>query len=94
MQRCTALEGAGSIELDLELIQTQMAQKPMLRPEVGMRVRCANIPSVANTPRSPMKPPRNIHFLEGLGTKTYTEVKVCLSARKAPVILPLSLADH
>ena len=25
-----------------ELIQTQMAQKPMLRAEVGMRVRCAN----------------------------------------------------
>ena len=46
MQRCTALEGAGSIELDLELIQTQMAQKPMLRPEVGMRVRCANKASV------------------------------------------------
>jgi len=30
------------IELELELIQTQMAQKPMLRAEVGMRVRCAN----------------------------------------------------
>jgi hypothetical protein len=29
-------------ELELELIQTQMAQKPMLRAEVGMRVRCAN----------------------------------------------------
>ena len=29
-------------ELKLELIQTQMAQKPMLRAEVGMRVRCAN----------------------------------------------------
>ena len=28
--------------LELELIQTQMAQKPMLRAEVGMRVRCAN----------------------------------------------------
>ena len=27
---------------ELELIQTQMAQKPMLRAEVGMRVRCAN----------------------------------------------------
>ena len=26
--------------LELELIQTQMAQKPMLRAEVGMRVRC------------------------------------------------------
>ena len=26
----------------LELIQTQMAQKPMLRAEEGMRVRCAN----------------------------------------------------
>ena len=24
------------------LIQTQMTQKPMLRAEVGMRVRCAN----------------------------------------------------
>jgi hypothetical protein len=31
-----------SIELELELIQTEMAQKPMLRAEVGMRVRCAN----------------------------------------------------
>ena len=27
---------------ELELIQTQMTQKPMLRAEVGMRVRCAN----------------------------------------------------
>ena len=30
------------LELELELIQIQMAQKPMLRAEVGMRVRCAN----------------------------------------------------
>jgi len=30
------------VELDIELIQTQMAQKPKLREEVGMRVRCAN----------------------------------------------------
>ena len=30
-------------ELELELIQTQMTQKPMLRAEVGMRVRCANM---------------------------------------------------
>jgi len=29
-------------ELELELILTQMTQKPMLRAEVGMRVRCAN----------------------------------------------------
>ena len=29
-------------ELELELIQTQMTQMPMLRAEVGMRVRCAN----------------------------------------------------
>jgi len=28
-------------ELELELIQTHMTQKPMLRAEVGMRVRCA-----------------------------------------------------
>ena len=28
--------------LELELIQTQMTQKPMLRAEVGIRVRCAN----------------------------------------------------
>ena len=34
--------GILNIELELELIQTQMAQKPMLRAEVGMRVRCAN----------------------------------------------------
>ena len=32
----------GTKELELELIQTQMTQKPMLRAEVGMRVRCAN----------------------------------------------------
>jgi len=32
----------GEQELELERIQTQMAQKPMLREEVGMRVRCAN----------------------------------------------------
>jgi hypothetical protein len=31
------------IELELELIQTQMTQKPMLRAEVGMRVRCAQV---------------------------------------------------
>jgi len=31
-----------SLELELDLIQTQMAKKPMLRAEVGMRVRCAN----------------------------------------------------
>jgi len=31
-----------SMELELELIQTQMTQKPMRREEVGMRVRCAN----------------------------------------------------
>jgi len=31
-----------NLELELELIQTQMAQKPMLRAEVGMRVRSAN----------------------------------------------------
>jgi len=33
-------------ELELELIQTQMTQKPMLRAEVGTRVRCANKASV------------------------------------------------
>ena len=33
---------SSKLELELELIQTQMAQKPMLRAEVGMRVRCAN----------------------------------------------------
>ena len=30
------------IELELELVQTQMTPKPMLQAEVGMRVRCAN----------------------------------------------------
>jgi len=30
------------LEVELELIQTQMTQKPMLRAEVGMRVRCTN----------------------------------------------------
>jgi hypothetical protein len=30
------------LELELELIQTQMAQKPILRAEVGMQVCCAN----------------------------------------------------
>jgi hypothetical protein len=38
----TATTTARVRELELELIQTQMAQKPMLRAEVGMRVRCAN----------------------------------------------------
>ena len=33
-------------ELELELIQTQMTQKPMLRAEVGMRVRCAKQASI------------------------------------------------
>jgi len=38
-----ALFGVYAVDLlELELIQTQMAQKPMLRAEVGMRVRCAN----------------------------------------------------
>jgi ribonuclease HII len=35
------IKGYGA-DFELELIQTQMAQKPMLRAEVGMRVRCAN----------------------------------------------------
>jgi len=35
-------KSAATRELEFELIQTQMAQKPMLRAEVGMRVRCAN----------------------------------------------------
>ena len=38
----THATNATLMELELELIQTQMAQKPMLRAEVGMRVRCAN----------------------------------------------------
>jgi hypothetical protein len=33
---------ANDQRLELELIQTQMAQKRMLQAEVGMRVRCAN----------------------------------------------------
>jgi len=35
-------QGGLDLVLELELIQTQMTQKPMLRAEVGMRVRCAN----------------------------------------------------
>ena len=31
------------IQLELELMQTQMTQKPMLRAEVGMRMRCAQV---------------------------------------------------
>jgi len=31
------------LELEVELTQTQMTQKPMLRAEVGMRVRCARV---------------------------------------------------
>jgi hypothetical protein len=38
----TASSSGIKYKLELELIQTQMAQKPMLRAEVGMRVRCAN----------------------------------------------------
>jgi len=34
--------GIFELELELELIQTQLTQRPMLRAEVGMRVRCAN----------------------------------------------------
>ena len=33
---------SSELELELELIEIHMAQKPMLRAEVGMRVRCAN----------------------------------------------------
>ena len=36
------INGEKGKRFELELIQTQMAQKPMLRAEVGMRVRCAN----------------------------------------------------
>ena len=39
---CVLITSSASSALELELIQTQMAQKPMLRAEVGMRVRCAN----------------------------------------------------
>ena len=38
----THISTGPELEVELELIQTQMAQKPMLRAEVGMRVRCAN----------------------------------------------------
>ena len=38
----------------MTVIQTQMTQKPMLRAEVGMRVRCAN------------KALKNSHFLSRL----------------------------
>jgi len=40
------LNSHGRDELELELIQTQMTQKPMLRAEVGMRVRCAKQASI------------------------------------------------
>ena len=33
---------ASELELELELIQTQMTQKPLLWAGVGLRVRCAN----------------------------------------------------
>jgi hypothetical protein len=39
---CSHIALGNTNALKLELIQTQMAQKPMLRAEVGMRVRCAN----------------------------------------------------
>jgi len=44
MNICLLVLYSGSFlrELELELIQTQMTQKPVLRAEVGMRVRCAN----------------------------------------------------
>ena len=42
IQKLKAKKVWSAFELELELIQTQMAQKPMLRAEVGMRVRCAN----------------------------------------------------
>ena len=39
-----SIQGTG--ELELELIQTQMTQMPMLRAEGGMRVRCAKQASI------------------------------------------------
>jgi hypothetical protein len=40
--RCTRLRWPQALELELELIQTHMTQKPMLRVEVGARV-CAQV---------------------------------------------------
>jgi len=40
--RLMGIRATWPAQLELELIQTQMTQKPMLRAEVGMRVRCAN----------------------------------------------------
>ena len=40
--RVIGIRATWPAQLELELIQTQMAQKPMLRAEVGMRVRCAD----------------------------------------------------
>ena len=40
------------MELELELIQTQMTQKPMLRAEMGMRVRCAQVKIVKRIVKS------------------------------------------
>jgi hypothetical protein len=42
VETVSIVTSAKKITFELELIQTQMAQKPMLRAEVGMRVRCAN----------------------------------------------------
>jgi len=42
IQRILRSSSEMKCRLELELIQTQMTQKPMLRVEVGMHVRCAN----------------------------------------------------
>ena len=100
----------------LELIQTQMAQKPMLRAEVGMCLRSANKASAElfRRERGIGQIPRKFRKKRGICgccalRRTIkrkareqrsschaehevhsAEVKVCLSARKAPIVLPLS----
>ena len=51
-------------ELEFERIQTQMTQKPMLRAEVGMRVRSANKASAEN---SKLRKDHHHHYI--LGTR-------------------------
>jgi hypothetical protein len=111
-----ARSAINEFKLELELIQTQMAQKPMLRAEVRMRVRCANKASAEwfRRERGIGQIPRKICKKRGIcgccalrrtikrkarkqGSSWHAEhevhsaeVKVCLSARKAPIVLPLS----
>ena len=75
--RCTA-----AFELELELIQTQMAQKPMLRAEVRMRERAAC--GLADPPYHRAKP---INLLSNAPVVTLLSISISAS-HAVPVAIP------